>query len=184
MARGTIIMYHTWSEIIKENLSFPCQLISLSHPLSFELETNNSFQFSEASEHGFADCVFVRVWSRESVVGAFSAKSSSLCSQLCLKRKKEILEIYIQLLGLMSAEWNHQISPGHFCGYLNWCSDALLVATKTFTLLPAHGLQHLVPDIVTVETIFSGLFVVTAKGGKKRNILSIFILINTPKSNN
>lgn len=57
--------------------------------------------------------------------------------------------------------------PGNFCEYLNGCSDALLVATKTFTLLPPHGLQHFVPNIVTVKAVFSGLFIVTAQKGKK-----------------
>lgn len=49
------------------------------------------FQLSEASEHGFADCVFVRVWSSEVVVGAFGAETSSLCSELCLQRTGEHL---------------------------------------------------------------------------------------------
>lgn len=52
-------------------------------------------------------------------------------------------------------------------GYLNWCSDALLVATETFTLLPTHGLQHFVPNIVTIKAIFSRLFIVTAREEKK-----------------
>lgn len=51
--------------------------------------------------------------------------------------------------------------PGHLCVYLNWCSDALLVATETFTLFPAHGLKHFVPNVVTIEAVFSGLLVVT-----------------------
>lgn len=45
------------------------------------------FQLREASEHGFADCVLVRVGSGEVVVGAFGAESSSLCSQLSLQDK-------------------------------------------------------------------------------------------------
>lgn len=61
--------------------------------------------------------------------------------------------------------------PGNGCEYLNWGSDALLVATETFTLLPSHGLQHFVPDIVTVKAVFSGLFIVTAQ--EKRDILII-----------
>lgn len=51
--------------------------------------------------------------------------------------------------------------PRHLCVYLNWCGDALLVAAKTFALFPAHSLKHFVPDVVTVEAIFSGLLVVT-----------------------
>lgn len=47
--------------------------------------------------------------------------------------------------------------------YLNRRCDALLVASKTFTLFPAHGLEHFVPNIVTVKAIFSGLFIVTIK---------------------
>lgn len=47
----------------------------------------DSLQLREASEHGFADCVFVRVRGREGVVGAFSTKSGSFSSQLGLKRK-------------------------------------------------------------------------------------------------
>lgn len=47
--------------------------------------------------------------------------------------------------------------------YLNRRCDALLVASKTFTLFPTHGLEHFVPNIVTVKAIFSGLFIVTIK---------------------
>lgn len=47
--------------------------------------------------------------------------------------------------------------------YLYWCGDALLIATKTFALLPAHGLKHFVPNIVAVEAIFCGLLVVTER---------------------
>lgn len=61
---------------------------------------------------------------------------------------------------MLDTPQHHQ---GIFFVYLNWCSDALLVATKTFTLFPAHGLQHFVPNIVTVEAVFSGLFVVTVQ---------------------
>ncbi len=71
--------------------------------------------------------------------------------------------------------------PDNCCEYLNWCSDALLVATETFTLLPSHGLQHFVPDIVTVKAVFSGLFIVTAQGEKK-DILNHLNIIKTTQN--
>lgn len=48
------------------------------------------------------------------------------------------------------------------CGYLDGRGDALLVAAQAFALLPAHRLQHLVPDVVAVQPVFSGLLVVPA----------------------
>ena len=44
--------------------------------------------------------------------------------------------------------------------------DALLVAPQTLALLPAHGLQHLVADVVTRESIFRGLLIVPVRGGR------------------
>lgn len=64
---------------------------------------------------------------------------------------------------LLDAERTPTPEGGFFNLYLNWCSDALLVATKTFSLFPAHGLEHFVPNIVTVEAIFGGLFIVTVQ---------------------
>ena len=46
--------------------------------------TTPSLDFSEACEHGFADCVFVRVGGCEVVVAAFGSEAGSLCSQLSL----------------------------------------------------------------------------------------------------
>lgn len=47
------------------------------------------FQLGEASKHGFADSVLVRVRSGQVVVCAFGAESCSLRSQLSLRGERE-----------------------------------------------------------------------------------------------
>lgn len=58
------------------------------------------FQLGEASEHGFADRVFVRVGSGEVVVGAFGAESSSLRSQLSLRGRENTKRVVVRLVGV------------------------------------------------------------------------------------
>ena len=46
--------------------------------------------------------------------------------------------------------------------HLNGCGDALLVASQALAFPPAHRLQHLVPNVVTVQAVFGGLLIITA----------------------
>lgn len=50
---------------------------------------------------------------------------------------------------------------------LNRCSDALLVAAQALALFPAHSLQHLVANVVTVQTVLRGLLIVTTAEKRK-----------------
>ena len=52
------------------------------------IDTTPSLDFSEACEHGFADCVFVRVGGGEVVVATFGSETGSLRSQLSLEMTK------------------------------------------------------------------------------------------------
>lgn len=56
--------------------------------------------------------------------------------------------------------------PGSGLTHRDGCCDALLVAPQALALLPAHGLQHLVADVVTREAIFRGLLIVPVKEGR------------------
>lgn len=47
--------------------------------------------------------------------------------------------------------------------YRDGSRDALLVASKTFALFPAHRLQHLVSNVVAVEAVLCWLLVVTTQ---------------------
>lgn len=59
--------------------------------------------------------------------------------------------------------------------YLNRCCDALLVSTQTFAFLPAHGLQHLIADIIAVQSVLCGLFVISAKSNGATCILILIM---------
>lgn len=43
---------------------------------------------------------------------------------------------------------------------LNRCCDALLVSAKAFSFFPAHSLQHLVANVVTVQAVLRGLLII------------------------
>lgn len=51
--------------------------------------------------------------------------------------------------------------------YLNGCCDALAFSSQARTFPPAHGLQHLVPNITVVKAIFGGLLVIPAERRKE-----------------
>lgn len=47
------------------------------------------------------------------------------------------------------------------CGpHLNGRCDSLLIPAQAFALSPAHGLQHLVADVVAVQPVLRGLLIV------------------------
>lgn len=61
--------------------------------------------------------------------------------------------------------------------YRDGSRDALLVAPKTFALFPAHGLQHFVSNVVTVEAVLCGLLVVTIQGEENKNKTKLGIFL-------
>lgn len=63
----------------------------------------------------------------------------------------------------MDKEILRKTSSFHWSTYRDGSRDSLLVAPQALALLPAHGLQHLVADVVARQAVLRGLLVVPAR---------------------